>query len=109
MKHKLQFSPEALSDLEEIHVYITEELSNPEAASDVVSRILDAADRLEDFPKSGAMLSSVTGIPSDYRFIPVQRYLVFYRILTNKVYVDRILYGRRDYMRILFDPQAKTE
>ena len=29
-------------------------------------------------------------------------YLTFYRVNGNEVYVDRILYGRRDYLRILF-------
>ena len=29
-------------------------------------------------------------------------YLTFYRVLDNDVYVDRVLYGRRDYLRILF-------
>jgi len=102
MMCKLQYSPEAVRDLDEIETYIAEELSNPEAASRIISCILDAADRLESFPELGALLSSITSVQSDYRFIPVESYLVFYRVLTQEVYVDRILYGRRDYMRILF-------
>ena len=27
---------------------------------------------------------------------------MFYRIYGKDVYIDRVLYGRRDYMRILF-------
>ena len=108
MTYKLQHAPAALRDLDEISAYITEELSNPDAASQIVNRILDATERLERFPESGTLLSSISGVPSDYRFIPVQQYLIFYRIQTESVYIDRVLYGRRDYMRILFDPQGKT-
>ena len=39
---------------------------------------------------------------SDYRFLVSGNYLSFYRTYGNEVYVDRILYARRDYMRILF-------
>jgi len=108
MMYPLQYSPAALRDLDEIDAYITEELSNPDAASQIVNSILDAAERLERFPESGAALSSISRVPSDYRFIPVHNYLIFYRVRTQSVYIDRVLYSRRDYMRILFDPQAKT-
>ena len=107
MTYRLQHSPEALCDLEGIKAYITEELSNPDTAMNLVNSILDAADRLENLPESGAALSSVSYVPNDYRFIPVQRYLIFYRVIAHDVYIDRILYGRRDYMRILYGPQTK--
>ena len=32
--------------------------------------------------------------------------MVFYRITRENIFIDRILYGRRDYLRVLFD---KTE
>ena len=32
--------------------------------------------------------------------------MVFYRANGNDIYIDRVLYGRRDYLRVLFD---KTE
>ena len=28
--------------------------------------------------------------------------MVFYRANGNDIYIDRVLYGRRDYMRVLF-------
>ena len=103
MKHKLQYSPESMRDLEEIHEYITDELRNPDAASSLITDILDAAERLEEFPESGAPLASITLIPNGYRFIPVQNHLVFYRVQHPNVFIDRILYARRDYMRVLFE------
>lgn len=39
---------------------------------------------------------------SDYRFRVSGNYLVFYRAYEKDVYIDRVLYGRCDYMHILF-------
>ena len=33
-------------------------------------------------------------------------YLAFYRVDGDTVYVDRILYGRRDYMALLFGDET---
>jgi hypothetical protein len=35
--------------------------------------------------------------------------MTFYRVHGNDVYIDRILYGRRDYLRILIGDQLETE
>ena len=37
--------------------------------------------------------------------------MVFYRVNGQDVYIDRVLYGRRDYLRILFPdlPQNDNE
>ena len=34
--------------------------------------------------------------------ISLKKYLTFYRVLDETVYVDRVVYGKRDYMRLLF-------
>ena len=44
----------------------------------------------------------IADIESDYRFIISDNYISFYRAYGSEVYIDRILYARRDYMRILF-------
>ena len=36
-------------------------------------------------------------------------YLTFYRVYGSDVYVDRVLYGRRDYLRILFGDTQDEE
>ena len=102
MKYKLLYSPAAVSDLEEISEYIGAELCSSAAARDIAGAILDAAEKLTDFPNMGTPLRAVTDIESGYRFIAVRSYVVFYRSLGGCVYIDRILYGRRDYMRVLF-------
>lgn len=111
MKNNIHYSPKALNDLNEIWDYIFFELCNPDAAQNTVGNIMDTADRLESFSEIGAPLSSVTNIESDYRFLISSNYIIFYRVIGNDIYIDRILYGKRDYLRILFPdlPPDETE
>ncbi len=101
--NELYYSPEALNDLDEIWIYIFEELQNPTAAKNTVDRILDTTEKLKEFSGLGPYLSSITDVESDYRFLVCGNYLAFYRVKGTKVSIDRILYGRRNYLRILFD------
>lgn len=101
-KNKIHYSAESLRDLDGIRDYIVSDLQNPSAAERVVDRIMDDVDRLESHAEIGAPLSSIADIESDYRFLVTGSYLTFYRVRDNDIYVDRVLYGRRDYLRILF-------
>lgn len=102
MKNKLHYTHEAQRDLDEIWDYIVSDLSTPTAAERTVNRIMDAIDQLADFADMGTPLHFVVDVESDYRFLVCVNYLAFYRIEGNEVYIDRVLYGRRDYLRILF-------
>ena len=76
--------------------------SQPSAALATVSRITKSLRILQNYAQTGAPLSSIADIESDYRFIISDNYISFYRAYGREVYIDRILYARRDYMRILF-------
>ena len=107
--NELYLLPEAQTDLEEIKAYIADELENPNAALATVNRITKTLRILRTHAFAGAPLSSVTDVESDYRFLVSGNYLAFYRAYGNTVYVDRILYGRRDYLRTLFGDMETTE
>ncbi len=102
MKNKIHYSAEARRDLDDIWDYIVTDLCNASAAERIVSGIMDTVDQLENFSEMGALLASIANVDSDYRFLVSGNYLIFYRVSGMNVYVDRILYGRRDYLRILF-------
>lgn len=78
---KIRLSPLALSDLQEIKEYITDELTSP---------------------RLGPSLSSILHIDTDYRFWVSGKYIIFYKTEGEYVSIYRILYGARDYMKILF-------
>lgn len=100
--NNLHLSEEARNDLAEIKSYIEKELLNPSAALATVSKITKDLRILRTYAKAGALLSSIADVESDYRFLVSGNYLSFYRTCGSEVYVDRILYARRDYMRVLF-------
>lgn len=100
--NNLYLSEEAQNDLAQIKDYITEELENPAAALATVSKITKKIRILKNHAHAGAPLSSVADTESDYHFLVSGNYLVFYRVCGIDVYIDRVLYSRRDYMRILF-------
>ncbi|MCM1171879.1 MAG: type II toxin-antitoxin system RelE/ParE family toxin [Clostridium sp.] len=98
----IQFSSEAINDLQQAKAYIIEELCNEQAAINMVAKITKRIRMLADFPESGAPLSSVTDMESDYRFLVCGNYTAFYRLENGIVYIVRILYGRRNFVQILF-------
>lgn len=100
--NKLLYSPEAINDLDEIWTYINNELHNPAAAQKIVSDTLDTIGKLQDFVELGPPLSSITEFESDYRFLVCGKHIVFYHVTGLDVHIDRILYGRCNYMSILF-------
>lgn len=102
---KLQVSPAAQRDLQEIKSYIASDLDNPIAALSIVKKIAKRIRGLLDHPLMGAPLSSVCSADSDERFLVSGKYLIFYRVSYHgaEIYIDRVLYGGRDYLRILFE------
>ncbi len=100
---RLLISPATNEDLLSIHEYIAIELSSPKAAKETIGKILSSIKGLVDFPFSGALLENIVDFSSDYRFIVSGNYITLYRYHDDTVYVDRVIYGRRDYARILFD------
>lgn len=100
--YKLKISPEAKNDLVEIKSYISQELCNPQVATNMVSKITEKIRGLLEHPGIGSPLSSVVDIHTDYRFLICANYLIFYRYEDETVFVLRILYSRRDYIHILF-------
>ena len=106
---KINYSGFAVRDLEQIGDYIAKQLKNPQAALDTINKIQDTIDKLADFPLIGAPLSSIYEIDTDYRFLVCGNYLAFCRPQESEVLIDRILYGRRDYIIILFGDKTEEQ
>ena len=103
MKHKVHYTQVARNDLDEVWSYIAYELQNVSAAERTVDRIMDAIDRLADYPEIGPALTSIADVrEDDYRFLVTGSYITLYRVSGDDVYVDRVLYGRRDDLSLLF-------
>lgn len=105
----ISFSPEAVSDLQQTKAYIADELCNEQAAVHTIAKITGRIRELAMFPEMGAPLSSIVDFATDYRFLVCGNYMAFYRFENQTVYVIRILYGRRDFMRTLFGAPRTEE
>ena len=107
--NNLYLSPEAQDDLSEIKAYIAEDLENPQAALSTVTKITKTIRMLQEHALIGVPLSAIADVNSDYRYLISGSYMIFYRVTGKDVFIDRVLYGRRDYLRILFGDIAEDE
>ena len=95
-KYRLRYLPLAQQDLSEIIDYIQNNLQNPIAAENTLSRIESAIlERLES-PESFAVWQSKKKRPYPYRRINVGNYTVWYVVIDDVMEVRRILYARRN-------------
>ena len=99
----IKYSPMAQKDLDEIWEYIAKNLTNPIAATNTIYGIIDTIDVLQKQSEIGTPLYFGSGLFSGYRYVVYKNYLAFYRTVNNTIYVDRVIYGKRDYMKILFN------
>ena len=101
---KVILSAAAKADLQDTRRYISSVLTNPSASRQTLKRITTQLHMLEQFPESGTPIL-IPGSPVAYRYLVCGSYMAFYHIHNEEVIVDRVLYGRRDYLSILFGDQ----
>ena len=105
----IRFTPQAITDLDEIKHYVADDLLNPQAAESLISLIFDKIRVLSSFPLTGAQIRSELSSLKGYRFLIIKNYLVFYRTEESFVSIIRILYARRDYLALLAVDTDKPE
>ncbi|MBQ9674008.1 MAG: type II toxin-antitoxin system RelE/ParE family toxin [Ruminococcus sp.] len=99
---RLSYRPAAIKDIESTANYIEYQLKNPSAAEKFKSAIVKKTALLKDNPEIGMKLSDKFDIDSDYRFIIINKQIVFYEIHSQYIEIIRVLDGRTDYLTHLF-------
>lgn len=101
--YAVKLTESAAQDLREIDRHIRFRLLEPETASQQIERLRVAVFSLKSLPERHALLMDEVLRGQGIRFVPVDNYLVFYAICadTQRVYVLRILYSRRDWRNLL--------
>lgn len=100
MKYEIQYSQTAIRDLQRVWAEVYEASQSEEITTKYIDGLMDKVEGKADFPKSGIPLyyeDSFTG----YYFVVFKSYLAFYRLEANIILVDRVLYGKSDYLRQL--------
>jgi len=82
----------AIRDLIHVRDYIARE--NPSAAGEIASHIIDATERIIQFPEVGRV-GRVKGTRE--LVVPGTQYLIVYRLKKNRVHFLRVLHGRQEW------------
>ena len=90
---KVEWTPAAESDLENIAVYIGVTEKSRQAATRFIDRIVHACEIFATQPHAGLLR---TDLGPEIRCIPVGNYVVFYRPIDDGVEVARVVSGFQD-------------
>ena len=88
--------------MKEIKAYITDELCSEQSAIHTIEKIMKSIRQFGSFLESGAQLSSIISLEVPYRFLVCDNYTAFYKVDGDEVHIIRVLYGRRNFMQMLF-------
>jgi toxin ParE1/3/4 len=101
--YKIEFTDKAEEDLYSSLRYIADVLKAPTAAKKLLEEIEHKVKILESSPLCCAIVSDEYLRIKEIRSLLVKNYLVFYIVKEeeNIVSIIRVLYGRRDWMRLL--------
>lgn len=102
-KYRVDVSEPAENDLGEIIRYIASQLSVPLSALRLMELFEEAMECLADLPQRYPFVADERLTQMGYRKLPVKNYIVFFSIdeKNRVVDIERILYGRRDWLRFL--------
>ena len=103
MIYDLHITSAAENDLNEAADYIEYVLLNPDAADRLLEAATERITTLTQFAERNALVDDPVLKAWGIRVIQVNNYLAFYVISEeeSRVYVVRILYGKRDWIGIL--------
>ncbi|WP_455599510.1 type II toxin-antitoxin system RelE/ParE family toxin [Cloacibacillus sp.] len=90
---EVRFLEAALTDLEEIIIYIAAE--SRDASKELHRLIIKRANELSAFPCRGARIPDEKIAAMGFRCVPVGKYLILYKVEEATVFIHRVLDGRR--------------
>ena len=108
MNLRIEFSPEAANDIEEINKYLSAEFG-VKTSTQNIKKVMKSIKSLGSLPLQGSGVWERYGIASDYRYIYANHNYVFYRVEKDSVKIIRILDARYDFINILFGIKTQTD
>lgn len=101
MKYKIEILPTAWEDLKTIEDYYTVQF-DAETALKVSDSILNAIERLEDYPESGSMMPDSWLNSMGYRMIISGKYVAIHRHIGDSVFVYHIANTQTEYTKLFY-------
>jgi plasmid stabilization system protein ParE len=102
-QYSVQITDKALEDMEEIYIYIAEQLQAPENAMGQYNRIAEAIQKLTVFPERVRIMESEPEHTIGLRQLSIDNFSVFYVIEDDMVTVTRVLYSASDISKRLLE------
>ncbi len=102
--YAVRFTRHAARDLDDMFRYITYELDAEKAAKELMREVEDSIANLREFPFSAPQAKDDLLARKGYRVLTVRKkYVVLYRVYEDRqqVIIHRIVYGKRDYTKLL--------
>ena len=97
----VQYLPLAQEDLKEIVRYIAKSLNAPRAANNLVNKIDKEVLKVAKNPFRCHLYAPLEKLKYEYRILNVDNFSLFYVVEREKVEIHRVLYSKRDIIRIL--------
>jgi toxin ParE1/3/4 len=102
MPKRIFLSEAAYYDIDSMFSFISQD--NKNAAERLRTRLYEAIKQLAEFPEKGAVLpeEDAPGAARGYRRIVENPYIIFYRVLEDKIIIARVLHGRQNWLQTLY-------
>ncbi len=101
MKCKVEILPSAWEDLKKIEDYYVIQFS-AETAIKVSDHILNAIERLEEFPDSGSLTPDEWLNQQGYRMVICKKHIAIYRQIGTVIYVYHIVDTQTEYTKLFY-------
>ena len=103
VRYNVRYAKSARRDLYDISHYIAIELNEPVTALRITETIEKAVESLDTVPHRCVLVDDERLAAMGYRILPVKNYIAFFTVDEEAriVRVERILYNKRDWQRIL--------
>ena len=101
MGYKTEILPSAWEDLKQIGDYYLLQFG-AETAQKVTGHILDALERLEQFPGSGALTPDAWLNARGYRMVICGKHAAIYRVIGRSVLIYHIADTQTNYTKLFF-------
>ena len=101
MTYKVEILPTAWEDLKRIEDWYALQF-DVETALKVSEHILDAMERLEDFPDSGSLTPDEWLNQQGYRMIICEKHVAIYKQIGRVVYIYHIADTQTDYTKLFY-------
>jgi len=98
---KIKISDDAYFDIQEMFSYISQD--NKKSAKELRKKIYDGVKELHNFPLRYPVVpeDDAPGAERGYRYMTINPYIVFYRVLDDCIVIARVLHSKQNWLRFL--------